>query len=306
MHITLKQLQIFEAVASNKSYTEAARQLFLTQPAVSMQIKQLEEQTGLPLFDRSGKLVSLTAAGDVLLHHAHLIHQQMMEAQQTMLEMRGLKRGRLNLTMASTASYFAPQLLAVFCERYPDVQIRLKVSNRDGLLQALEENTTDLVIMGKPPEEMAVESEVFMDNPLVVIAPPMHPLAGRKGIPLHELVSHPFIVRERGSGTRAALERFLAKHDIDRPGALELNSSEAIKQAVQAGLGLGVVPLHTLEMELTLKRLVVLKVEDFPIMRHWRLVYRRDKRFSAITRAFHDYVVEEANTILNKPDKQEQ
>lgn len=303
MHITLKQLQIFEAVASKRSYTEAARQLFLTQPAVSMQVKQLEEQAGLPLFDRSGKLVSLTAAGDELLHHAHLIHQQLKEARQAMLEMRGLKRGRLHLTMASTANYFTPRLLAVFCERYPDVQISLKVANRDGLLKALDDNTTDLVIMGKPPEGTALESEMFMENPLVVIAPPGHPLIGRGKIPLHELFSHPFIVRERGSGTRASLERFLARHDIDHPGGMEMSSSEAIKQAVQAGLGLGVVSMHTLEMELALKRLVILDVEDFPIMRHWWLVYRRDKRFSAIARAFHDYVVEEAGSILNKRSK---
>jgi len=298
MRITLKQLKIFETVAEQQSYTEAAKQLFLTQPAVSMQIKQLEEQTGLPLFDRSGKQISLTVAGTELLHHAYLVHQQIREAQQAMDEMRGLKRGRLHLTMASTASYFAPRLLAVFCERYPDVQVSLKVANRDGLLQALEDNTTDIVIMGKPPGGMAVESEMFMENPLVIIAPADHPLTSRKKIPLNEITAHPFIVRERGSGTRAAVERFLAQHDIERPGGMEMNSSEAIKQAVQAGLGLGVVSMHTLEMEMALKRLIVLDVEDFPVMRHWRLVYRRDKRFSAIARAFHDYIVDEANTII--------
>jgi len=299
MRITLKQLQIFETVAEQESYTEAAKLLYLTQPAVSMQIKQLEEQTGLPLFDRSGKQISLTVAGSELLHHAHLVHQQIREAQEAMEEMRGLKRGRLHLTMASTANYFAPRLLATFCERYPDVQVSLKVANRDGLLQALEDNTTDLVIMGKPPSGMAVESEMFMDNPLVVIAPPGHPLIGRKKISLSALAKHPFIVRERGSGTRASLERFLARHDIERPGGMEMSSSEAIKQAVQADLGLGVVSLYTVDMELALNRLVVLDVEDFPIMRHWRLVYRRDKRFSAIAQAFHDYIVNEANTIVH-------
>jgi len=299
MRITLKQLKIFETVAEQQSYTEAAKLLFLTQPAVSMQIKQLEEQTGLPLFDRSGKQISLTVAGTELLHHAYLVHQQIREAQQAMDEMRGLKRGRLHLTMASTASYFAPRLLAVFCERYPDVQVSLKVANREGLLQALEDNTTDIVIMGKPPAGMAVESEMFMENPLVIIAPPDHALSGRKKIPLNEITAHPFIVRERGSGTRAAVERFLAQHDIEHPGGMEMNSSEAIKQAVQAGLGLGVVSMHTLEMELALNRLIVLDVEDFPVMRHWRLVYRRDKRFSAIARAFHDYIVDEANTIIH-------
>jgi len=301
MRITLKQLHIFETVAAQQSYTEAAKLLFLTQPAVSMQIKQLEEQAGMPLFDRSGKQISLTTAGEELRHHARLIQQQIEEAQQAMDEMRGLKRGRLHLTMASTANYFAPQLLAVFCARYPDVRVSLKVANRDGLLQALEDNTTDLVIMGKPPADMAVKSEQFMDNPLVIVAPCGHPLAKQKKIPLQDIVAHPFIVRERGSGTRAAVEKFLAQHDIDRPGGMEMNSSEAIKQAVLAGLGLGVVSLHTVEMELMLKRLAILDVEDFPIMRHWRLVYRRDKRFSAIAQAFHDYIVEEASSILKTP-----
>ena len=298
MHLTLKQLNIFQAVAEHENYTLAAKSLYLTQPAVSMQIKQLEEQAGVPLFERSGKKVRPTEAGRELLHHARLIQRQLEEAGQAIEEIRGLKRGRLHLTMASTANYFAPRLLAEFCRRYPDIQVSLNVSNRSGLLQALEDNSTDVVIMGKPPEGMAVESEVFMDNPLVIIAPPNHPLAAQKRIPLKELAHHPFIVRERGSGTRAAVERFLANHNIERPAGMEMNSSAAIKQAVQAGLGLGVVSIHTLEMELTLKRLTVLDVEDFPILRHWRLVYRRDKRFSAVARAFHDFIVEEASGIL--------
>ena len=300
MHLTLKQLRIFEAVAEHRNYTQAAKSLFLTQPAVSMQIRQLEEEAGMALFERSGKEVRLTDAGLELLHHARLIHQQLEEAQQAMAEMRGLKRGRLRLTMASTANYFAPRLLAGFCRRHPGVRISLDVANRDGLIQALENNTSDIVIMGKPPERLPVRAEIFLDNPLVVIAPQGHPLAGRRRIPLSELARHPFIVRERGSGTRAAVERFLARHDVERPTGMEMNSSEAIKQAVQAGLGLGVVSLHTLEMELALQRLVVLDVEDFPIMRHWRMVYRRDKRFSAVAQAFHDFVRDEAGALLSR------
>ena len=300
MHLTLKQLRIFEAVAEHRNYTQAAKSLFLTQPAVSMQIRQLEEEAGMALFERSGKEVRLTDAGLELLHHARLIHQQLEEAQQAMAEMRGLKRGRLRLTMASTANYFAPRLLAGFCRRHPGVRISLDVANRDGLIQALENNTSDIVIMGKPPERLPVRAEIFLDNPLVVIAPPGHPLTGRRRIPLSELARHPFIVRERGSGTRAAVERFLARHDVERPTGMEMNSSEAIKQAVQAGLGLGVVSLHTLEMELALQRLVVLDVEDFPIMRHWRMVYRRDKRFSAVAQAFHDFVRDEAGALLSR------
>jgi len=301
MHLTLKQLQIFEAVAKHRNYTQAAKALFLTQPAVSMQIKQLEEQAGMALFERSGKQTHITEAGRELLHYSHNIHQQLEEASRVLDELRGIKRGHLRLTMASTANYFAPRLLATFCERFPEVHVSLDVVNRDGLLKALEENTTDIVIMGKPPAGMSVNYEVFMENPLVVIAPPAHSLSKRNHIPLAELTEHPFIVRERGSGTRAAVERFLAQHDIERPSGMEMNSSEAIKQAVQAGLGLGVVSLHTLEMELELKRLAILDVEDFPIMRHWRIVYRKDKRFSAVAQAFHDFVISEAGQILKIP-----
>jgi len=303
MHLTLKQLKIFEAVATHRNYTQAAKALFLTQPAVSMQIKQLEEQAGLALFERSGKQTRITEAGKELLHYSHAIHQQLEEAGQVLDELRGVKRGRLHLTMASTANYFAPRLLATFCERFPAIKVSLDVVNRDGLLLALEDNTTDIVIMGKPPAGMPVNYEVFMENPLVVIAPPAHSLSTRKHIPLTELAEHPFIVRERGSGTRAAVERFLAQHDIERPGGMEMSSSEAIKQAVQAGLGLGVVSLHTLEMELALKRLIILDVEDFPIMRHWRIVYRKDKRFSAVAQAFHDFVISEAGGILKIPGR---
>jgi len=298
MRLTLKQLQIFETVAELQSYTLAAKQLFLTQPAVSMQIKQLEEEIGLPVFDRIGKSIQLTDAGRELLQHSRAIHQQIEEAQQSLQELRGIKRGRLNLTMASTANYFTPRLLAGFCRQYPNIRISLKVANRAGLLEALEQNSADMVIMGKPPSTMPLAAEVFMENPLVVIAPPDHRLAGRRRIPLAELAEEPFIVREIGSGTRAAVERFLATHRLERPQSLEMNSSEAIKQAVRAGLGLGVVSMHTLEMELALKRLTVLDVEDFPIMRHWRLVYRKDRHFSPVSKAFHDYVLENAGSLV--------
>ncbi len=298
MPLTLKQLRIFETVAEESSYTRAAKRLFLTQPAISMQIKQLEEEIGLPVFDRVGKAIQLTDAGRELLHHVRTIMQQLEETHQCLEELRGIKRGRLNLTMASTANYFTPRLLAGFCREYPDIQVSLHVANRAGLLASLEDNASDMVIMGKPPAGMPVEAKVFLENPLVVIAPPDHRLAGRRAIPLSEVMGEDFIVREVGSGTRAAVERFLATHELDRPRSLEMNSSEAIKQAVQAGLGLGVVSMHTLEMELALDRLVVLDVEGFPIMRHWRLVYRKDRHVSPVSQAFHDYVLANASGLI--------
>ncbi|OIO73686.1 MAG: LysR family transcriptional regulator [Zetaproteobacteria bacterium CG1_02_53_45] len=300
MNITLKQLKILEAVVEHNSYTDAAKALYMTQPAVSMQVKQMEVQIGLPLFEREGKQVSLTEAGGELLHYARIIRQQLDEAELMIEELKGLKRGKLHLTMASTANYFAPQLIAAFLHDYPGAQVTLDVTNRTGLLNALDNNTTDMVIMGKPPKGHNVTAIRFMENPLVVIASPVHPLARQKElIPLRQLADEPFIVRERASGTRIAAERFFARHDMQLKAGMEMNRSEAIKQAVMAELGLGIVSLHTIEMELALKRLVVLKIEDFPIMRQWHIVYRKGKRFAAIPEAFKNYVLEHAEQLIN-------
>jgi len=302
MHLTLKQLQIFEMVAEKQSYTQAAKQLFLSQPAVSMQIKQLEEQVGLPLFERSGKKVMLTAAGEELAQYARKIREQLDEAAVVFDELKGLKRGRLHLTMASTANYFAPRLIAAFHHQYPGVDIRLDVTNRAGLLAALDENTTDMAIMGRPPEGHGLAGIPFMDNPLVMIAWPDHPLAGRRQIPLEEIAGEPFIVREPDSGTRMAADRFFAEHGLELIPGMVMNRSEAIKQAVMAELGLGIVSLHTIEMELALKRLVVLDIEDFPIMRQWHIVHRKGKRFAAIPDAFRQFILEHAKNLLTLPD----
>ncbi len=300
MNITLKQLKILEAVVEHISYTDAAKALYMTQPAVSMQVKQMELQIGLPLFEREGKQVSLTEAGRELLHYARNIRQQLDEAELMLEELKGLKRGRLHLTMASTANYFAPQLIAAFHHDYPGAQVTLDVTNRTGLLDALDNNTTDMVIMGKPPEGHNVTAIRFMDNPLVVIASPAHPLARQKTlVPLRQLADEPFIVRERASGTRIAAEKFFALHDMQLTTGMEMNRSESIKQAVMAELGLGIVSLHTIEMELALKRVVVLNIEDFPIMRQWYIVHRKGKRFAAIPEAFKNYVLEHAEGLIN-------
>jgi len=273
----------------------------MTQPAVSMQIKQLEEETGLPLFDRTGKEILITDAGRELLHYSQNISQQIDEAEQVLEEMKGLQRGKLHLTMASTASYFAPQLLAAFHHQYPGAQVALDVTNRAGLLRALDNNTTDMAIMGKPPRGHNLVGIPFMDNPLVAIAAPDHPLAKRRQIPLAELQNEPFIVREKSSGTRIAADRFFAEHKLELPTRMEMNRSEAIKQAVMAELGLGIVSLHTIEMELALKRLVVLDIEDFPIMRQWHIVHRKGKRFSAMPEAFKQFVLDHANELVAPP-----
>lgn len=301
MNVTLRQLRTFEAVARHLSFTRAAEDLHLTQPAVSMQIKQLEGATGLPLFEQVGKRIFLTEAGHEMERYSRSILSTLKEAELVFDELRGLKHGHLNIAVASTANYFVPQLLAEFCRRFPGVQVSLGVTNREGLLEALDDNTTDLVIMGKPPERIEVESEVFMENPLVAIAPPSHPLAGEKAIPLSRLQEETFLIREKGSGTRSATERFFIDHGLSLSSTMEMSSSESIKQGVQAGLGLGLLSMHTLEMELALKRLTVLDVQELPIIRNWYVMHRSGKRLSAVAQSFHAFVKDEAAEILNLP-----
>ena len=301
MNITFRQLQIFEAVAQHLSYTRASEALHLTQPAVSMQIKQLEHSVGLPLFEQLGKKVFLTEAGSEFSRYAKAITTQLDELEQVVNEMKGLQRGRLTVAVASTANYFAPRLLATFCQQHGEVTVSLDVTNREQLLKSLLENRTDLVIMGQPPAEMDLVAERFMDNPLVVIAPPDHPLVAHEHIPLERLLEETFLVREQGSGTRSAVERFFAANQLALSTAMEMSSNEAIKQGVEAGLGLGIVSLHTLAMELELQRLVVLDVVNFPIMRYWFIVHRSGKRLSLVAQAFQQFVREESRRILQIP-----
>jgi len=302
MAFTFKQLKIFATVAEHQSYTYAAKVLFLTQPAVSMQIKQLEDFVGMPLFERVGKQIGLTEAGGELLHYASSIQNQIDEATLMLGELKGVERGRLHLTMASTANYFAPQLIAAFKHQFPRAEITLDVTNRAGLVDAVEHSHTDMAIMGKPPAGHHLVGVPFMDNPLVVIASPLHPMAKQQPVLLSTLANEAFIVREVDSGTRMAADRFFHEHNLELIAGMEMNRSEAIKQAVMAELGLGIVSLHTIEMELALKRLVVLEVEDFPIKRQWHIVYREGKRFAAIPEAFKKFVLEQAEALLNIPD----
>lgn len=301
MNVTLRQLSVFESVARHLSFTRAAEELFLTQPAVSMQIKQLEENVGLPLFEQLGKKIFLTEAGREFYHYSRVIAQQLAEAEAVLEDLKGVTRGRLDISVASTANYFATRLLAAFVHRYEGISFSLDVTNRETLLRQLESNERDLVIMGKPPEGMGLATEAFMENPLVVIAAPDHPLAKERKIPLARLQEETFVVRERGSGTRIAMERFFAEHHAKLTAGMEMTSNEAIKQAVSAGLGLGIVSIHTLALELQLGCLTVLDVEDFPILRHWYLVHRAGKRLSPVAQAFREFVLSEAKGLLHMP-----
>ena len=299
MHFTLRQFRVFEAVASRLSFTQAAKSLHLSQPAVSMQVKQMEEQVGLPLFEKIGRKVYLTEAGQEIYHYSRAIGQLLSEAEEVINELKGAQRGRLTISVASTANYFVPNLLGVFHERFPDVTVSLDVTNRETLLKQLNENLVDLVVMGQPPEDTDLESGIFMENPLVIVAPPDHPLAKQQNIPFSRLEDEVFLTRERGSGTRSAIERFFEQHGVQLNTGMEIASNEAIKQSVQAGLGLGLLSRDTLEMELELGKLVILDVEDFPIVRYWYVMHRKGKRLSGVAQAFKQFLLEEANALLH-------
>ena len=291
MHITLRHLRIFEAVARYSSVSRAARELHLTQPAVSMQVKQLEEQVGLPLVDQVGRRLVITEAGQELRRHAQRIAAQMVELNGAMDQFRDLERGVIRIAVVSTANYFLPPIIAQFTGRYPAVRISLRVANRETVLAALADNHTDLAITGQPPESLDVVAQNFMENPLVVIAPPSHRLAGRQRITLRRMADETLVVREPGSGTRAAMERAFAEHELEWRAGCELGTNEAIKQAVQAGLGLAVVSAQTVQLEVETGRLVTLPVEGFPVIRHWYVVHRNDKRLSAATQAFRSLLL---------------
>lgn len=299
MHLTLRQLQVFESVARNLSYTQAAGELHLSQPAVSMQVKQLEESVGLPLFEQIGKKIFLTEAGQEIFHYSRAIEQQLTEMDNAVGSLKGMG-GKLRISVASTANYFAPTLLGTFCKRFPDVSVSLDVTNRKILLHQLKENETDLVIMGRPPTDMDLVADAFLINHLVIIAPPDHPLAKEKHIPLKRLEKETFLSREQGSGTRDAMERLFDELDIHVATGMEIGSNEAIKQSVEAGLGLGLISRDTVQMELALKRLVILDVEEFPILRHWYIMHLKSKRLSTVANKFKQLLIEEAKTILKK------
>lgn len=294
MHITIRQLQVFASVAKHLSYTRAAEELHLTQPAVSMQIKQLELSVGLKLFEQIGKKIYLTEAGNVVLEHALSITSKLNAIENDLAQLQGIDGGHLRVCIASTVNYFATRLISRFSQAYPSVQISLDVTNRQNLLKSLETNEPDLVLMGRPPSSADLISTAFMDNPLVIIANPHHRLANKKNIPIETLTSESFVLREQGSGTRAAMETMFNEHDIEPNVSTQLSGNESIKQAVEAGLGLALVSFHTVDLELKANRLTTLDVEHFPILKKWHIGHRSGKQLSATAQAFWDFVLAES------------
>lgn len=297
LHLTLRQLQVFESVARHLSFSRAARELHLSQPGVSMQIKQLESAMGRPLFEQLGKKIFLTDIGREVLRTSQSISQQLADLEENLRDLRGLKQGALTVGVVSTVSHFAIRLISRFRQEHPEVRITLNVVNRETLLAQLASNEVDLALMGQPPAGHDLDSTPFMENPLVVIAPLSHPLAKAKNIPLAQIAKEDFVAREPGSGTRNATEVFFQSHGLSLRAAMEMNKNEAIKQSVEAGLGLGIVSRHTVILELAALRLTALDVEGFPIRRQWHLVHRKNKYFSLAASVFAQFVLTQARSM---------
>lgn len=292
-HATLRQLQVFETIVRLGSFTRAAEELFLTQPTVSMQIKKLTDVIGLPLFEHVGRNVKPTEAGMEMYEACRNIFQVMANLEMKISDLKGMKRGRLRLGAITTAKYFAPEVLGEFSALYPGIDVALKVTNRDRIIERMRANEDDLYIMGQAPsDEMEMVSFPIAPNPLVVMAPRDHPLVGEKNIPLERIVEEPFILREPGSGIRDAILRNFDEKNLRPKVKMELGSNEAIKHAIVGGLGLSVLSLHTLTLEGTEGPVAILDVEGFPIMRLWYLVYPKAKELSLVSRAFVDFAKE--------------
>jgi LysR family transcriptional regulator, low CO2-responsive transcriptional regulator len=297
---TLRQLKVFESVARNLSFSRAAEELHLTQPAVSTQVKKLEGHAGLPLFEQLGKKIHLTPAGVEMLHSSRAIIQQFKEAEEAMTQFKGVSGGQLNVAVISAGDYFFPRLLVEFAGRHSGVTLNFNVCNREELLQRLADNLTDLAIMVRPPLDMDTVNEPFAPHPYVIVAPRSHPLAGRRRIPVSRLEREPFVVREKGSDTWNSMQEAFGAHLADLNIAMEIKSTETIKQAVMAGMGVSFLSAHTISRELRAGSLAVLNVQGFPLMLNWYVVHRKSKRLPPVAQAFRSFLLKEGAALIEQ------
>lgn len=294
MNLTFRQLRLFLALAETGSVSAAARAMHVTQPTASMQLREITQAVGMPVYEVIQRRVHLTEAGHELARTARAIADEWEALQQKFDAMRGLTRGKLKVALVSTAKYFVPRLLGTFCALHPEIEISLEVLNRDGVVARLRDNLDDLYIMSTPPTDIELEDKVFLPNPLVLIASPSHPLAKQRQLPIEELGGERFILREQGSGTRMASDRHFRELQFDPSLRLELGSNEAIKQAVAGGLGIAVLSRHALEGKAE-KDVAVLDVQGFPIESRWHVVHPKGKRLSPIAAVFRDHLLQAAS-----------
>ena len=296
---TLRQLDTFLAVAREMSVSRAAERLHVTQPAISMQVRQLEQALGSPLLEPSGRGIALTDAGAELRDYALRVVFQLTELDDVMAERRGAYRGRVELAIVTTAKYFVPMLLVRFRKKFPKIEIGLRVHNREAILQLLTRNEVDLIMMGRVPDEIECIAAPFATNPLGIVGAPEHPLSRRRNIDVHALKDQDFVARETGSGTRLAMERLFAKHRIKPRIIMEIPSNETIKQAVMAGMGLSFLSLRTARQEIAAGHLVLLDVKDLPLIRHWYITRLKIKRLSPAALEFERFLLEEGGALVD-------
>jgi DNA-binding transcriptional LysR family regulator len=297
---TLRQLRIFEAAARHLHFGRAAAELNLSQPAVSIQLKQLEADIGLPLFEKMGRRTHLTAAGEELAVRARALLVRLREADEAIEALKGAGVGELHIASTTTAEYFVPRLLAEFRRSHPRLKVRLTVKNREHVVRDLNENTVDLVVMGQAPRGLETTAVSFARNPLGIISAPDHPLANKRRIKLSQLVGDSFLIREHGSGTRTAMERVFTAQNFRPTETVEIGSNETIKQAVMAGMGVSFLSLHTIGLERATGRLAVLPVTGMPFMRDWYVIHRERKRLSPTAVAFKNYLIAEGAGLIER------
>ena len=297
MRATLHQLKVFRQVAMSMNYTKAANKLGLSQPAVSIQLKQLENNLDIFLFEKIGKTLYLTVAGKELKQFCDELFISFDNIDMTLSGLKGELTGDFCLSAVTSAKYFTPHLLGAFHKRHPKVNFHLDIVNREQIIERLQENKDDLVIMGLLPENMPLAKHPFVDNPIILIASPRHALAQRENIPLAELSQHAFIHREKGSGTRKAIEEVVKAGGVELSVNMTLGNSETIKQAVMADLGISAVSRHSVALELATNTLVELKVEGFPLVKSWYVVHHESKHLSPIAKAFVDFVLSEEENV---------
>jgi LysR family transcriptional regulator, low CO2-responsive transcriptional regulator len=295
---TLHQLKVFETVARLSSVTRAAEELSLTQPTVSMQVKQLSKNVGVPLFEQIGKKLFLTAAGEELFQTCRHIFEQLAQFEMKVADLQGMKSGRLKLATITTTKYFIPRVLEPFCKMYPGIDVALQITNHERIMSRLSNNQDDLYILSQIPDSTDFTAHPFLENPLVVVATANHPLAGKSNVPISALQDSPFIMRETGSGTRAAVEQLLDEHHVSVKVKLELGSNEAIKQAIACGFGLSVLSRHTFTPESRILGLTILDIQHFPIKRDWYVVYPTGKQLSVVATTFWDFLQTESQKFV--------
>ena len=295
---TFRQLRVFNEVARHLSFVRAAENLPLTPPAVTMQVKELEGHVGMPLFDRKGKQVSLTTTGEYMLVYARKILATVKDAEDAAARLQRAETGVLTIGFVSTAKYFLMRLLAEFRTLHPGVDIQISIGNRDQLVGMLQNSEVDIAVMGRPPKELQTRAEPFAAHPHVFVSAVDHPLAHRDHLRVEDLRPFDFIVREKGAGTRAAMEKFFEDTHVEPRMKIELHSNEIIKQAVMAGLGLGFLSLHTIGLELEHNLIRMLDVEGAPVVRSWNVVHTQSKMLSPAAEAFRYFMLEEAESHL--------